>query len=76
MLQRAIAKEAGEWDAYFWMGLVHATLKKDDEAKVSLDKALELDIPPGLLAPLRWLEKENPAFYQNYVSPLLASHHV
>lgn len=76
MLQRAIAKEAGEWDAYFWMGLVHATLKKDDEAKVSLDKALELNIPPGLLAPLRWLEKENPAFYQNYVSPLLASHHV
>jgi hypothetical protein len=37
-----------------------------------VEKALENNLPPVLLAPLRWFEQDKPDFYQKYVVPLLA----
>jgi hypothetical protein len=33
-----------------------------------------LELPPLLLAPLRWFEQEKPEFYEKYVVPLLAKY--
>ena len=63
-----------EWKAHFWKGVVCAFLLQDEEAIAAVEKALELGLPPILLAPLRWLEQERPDFYGKYVVPLLAKH--
>src|SRR5690242_4757940 len=70
-LEQAIALEPEEWDAYFWKGMVYAALKCDKDAKSAVEKSLEVDLPPVLLAPLRWFEQDRPDFYEQYVVPLL-----
>jgi tetratricopeptide (TPR) repeat protein len=60
-----------EWKAHFWKGMACAFLEQDEEAIVAIEKALELELPPILLAPLRWFEQEKPDFYEKYVAPLL-----
>jgi hypothetical protein len=52
--------------------MVLAYLGQDDDAIAALEKALELNLPPLLLSPLRWLEQDRPDFYRKYAAPLLA----
>ena len=61
-------------EASFWKSLVCALLGRDEEARASLGKAVdaELPLPTVLLAPLRWLEQKRPDFYRHYVEPVLA----
>ena len=71
-LERAIALKPEEWDAYFWKGMACAVLRRDEDAKTAVEKSLAVDMPPVLLAPLRWFEQDRPDFYEKYVVPLLA----
>jgi len=59
-------------DIFFWKGIVHAYLGKDNEAIAAIEKSLELGLPPLLLSPLRWLEQDRPDFYRKYAASLLA----
>ena len=52
--------------------MVCASLGRDEEAIAAIEKSLELDLPPALLAPLRWFEQDRPEFYEKHASPLLA----
>lgn len=71
-LEQAIQIAPEEWDAYFWKGMACASLGRDEEATMAIEKALELELPPILLTPLKWLEQDRPEFYQQYVVPLMA----
>ena len=71
-LEQALALEPEEWDAYFWKGMVCAALRRDEDAKAAVEKSLVVEMPPVLLAPLRWFEQDRPDFYERYVVPLLA----
>lgn len=71
-LKQAITLGPEEWDAYFWKGMVCAALKRDEDAKSAVEKSLEVDLPPVLLAPLRWFEQDRSDFYEQYVVLLLA----
>jgi tetratricopeptide (TPR) repeat protein len=71
-LEQAIQIAPAEWDAYFWKGMTCVSLGRDEEATTAIEKALELELPPILLAPLRWFEQDKPDFYQKYVVPLMA----
>ena len=57
--------------AYFWKGMAYISLERDEEATAAIEKALRLELPPILLAPLRWFEQEKPAIYKKYIMPLL-----
>src|SRR6266853_3640136 len=70
-LNRAIPLNPELEDIFFWKGMVHAYLGQDDEAIVAIEKSLELNLPPLLLSPLRWVEQDRPDFYQKYAAPLL-----
>jgi tetratricopeptide (TPR) repeat protein len=63
-----------EWKVYFWKGMICAFLEQDEEAIVAIEKALDLELPPILLAPLNWFEQERPDFYGKYVASLLKKH--
>jgi tetratricopeptide (TPR) repeat protein len=65
-----------EWDVDFWKGMTYAMLNRDEEAKIAVERALELTMPPLLLRPLSWLELEKPLFYNKYVKPLFVSYGV
>ncbi len=72
--QALLPTRRGEWKAHFWKGMICAFLGQDEEAIAAIEKALDLELPPILLAPLRWFEQERPDFYGRYVIPLLAKH--
>ncbi len=63
-----------EWKAHFWKGMISAFLGQDEEAIGAIEKALDLELPPILLAPLRWFEQERPDFYAKDLMPLLTKH--
>ena len=42
----------------------------------AVEKALEVGLPPVLLTPLYWLEKDLPDFYAQHAAPLLARYDV
>jgi tetratricopeptide (TPR) repeat protein len=71
-LERAIQLEPERWDAYFWKGMACASLGNDADAIAAIEKALALELPPVLLAPLHWLAEERPDFYEKQAVPLLA----
>lgn len=71
-LEQAIPLVQEPWGAYFWKGMVNASFKRNEDAVTALEKALEVDLPPVLLAPLRWLEQDRQDFYERYVVQLLA----
>lgn len=71
-LEQAIRLEPQEWGAYFWKGLACASIGRDKDAIAAIEKALDLDLPPVLLAPLRWFEQDRPKFFEKYAKPLLA----
>lgn len=53
--------EPTHFEAPFWQGMASAVLGKGDEAVQLWELALQLGMPPRLLAPLRWLEQDCPA---------------
>ena len=63
----------GMWDALFWQAIIYGSQGKT-EAIRSLEQALELTIPSILLAPLHWLEQDQPPFYEQHIAPLLAKY--
>lgn len=71
-LEQAIQLKAEEWSAYFWKGMICASMGRDKDAIAAIEKALELDLPPVLLAPLRWFEQDRPEFFEEYAKALLA----
>jgi hypothetical protein len=62
-------------DAYFWKGLLLAYYYrgKSHAAEVveSIERAVQDGLPPILLTPLYWLEKDTPAFFTQRIQPLL-----
>jgi hypothetical protein len=73
-LEQAISLDAEGWDAYFWKGMLCAYFYpgRNLAATEALGKALEMGLPPVLLTPLYWLEKDKPNFFKKYAAPLLA----
>ncbi|PYY19123.1 MAG: hypothetical protein DMG62_24940 [Acidobacteria bacterium] len=61
------------WNAayFFWKGMIYASQKQDDESIEAIGKALDANLPPILLAPVRWLKEDIPDFYNNNAMPLL-----
>jgi tetratricopeptide (TPR) repeat protein len=72
--QALLSNRNDRWKAYFWKGVACAFLEQDEEAITVIEKALDSELPPILLAPLRWFEQERPDFYEKHVVPLLAKH--
>jgi tetratricopeptide (TPR) repeat protein len=70
-LERAIPLELDE-DAYFWKGIVCASLGRDEEAAAALKQALDWGVPALLQTPLDWLREDRPEFYERYVVGLYA----
>ncbi len=70
--EQAILLKPDDCDAYFWAGMACASLGRDQEAIGALEHSLASGLPPVLLAPLRWFEKDKPEFYENYAKALLA----
>ena len=75
-VERAILLNPEGWDAYFWKGMLCAYLGRSLTAMEAFEKALEVDLPPLLLTPLYWLEKDRPNFFSKYAAPLLARYNV
>jgi tetratricopeptide (TPR) repeat protein len=75
-IEAAISLEPREWDAYFWKGMICAYLGRNSAAIEAIEKALELDLPPVLLTPLYWLQRDRPDFFREYAEPLLKRYDV
>jgi tetratricopeptide (TPR) repeat protein len=59
-----------EWDAHFWLGMTYLALDQEEEARVAIENALTLQMPPILLKPLSWFEQEKPKLHEQLVQPL------
>nr|MDQ2887037.1 hypothetical protein [Chloroflexota bacterium] len=68
----AISLIRDRWDAYFWKAMACISLRRDNEARLALEQALDAHMPPALLAPLRLHTQDRPDFYVEYALPLLA----
>jgi len=44
---------------------------QDEDAMREVEKALEVRLPPALLAPLCWFEQDKSEFYEKYAKPML-----
>jgi len=42
----------------------------------ALEKSLELGLPPYLLRPLYWLQKDRKEFFEEYAKPLLVRYEI
>ena len=75
-LEQAISFEPKSWDAYFWKGMLCAYYYRGRTlvAREAVEKAVEVGLPPVLLRPLHWLEKDVPEFYEQHAAPLLAQY--
>ena len=71
VFEQAVTLKPDKSDAYFWKGIDCASLGRDEEAMAAIEKALELELPPVLLTPLRWFEQDRPDFYEKYIVPLM-----
>ncbi len=78
LLEQAISLKPEEWDAYFWKGMLCAYYYRGRNlvAMESLEMALEMDLPPVLLTPLYWLEKDDPGFFKKYAAPFLVRYEI
>lgn len=73
-LDQALLLDQKRWDAHFWKGMTCAFLRQDEEAITAVKIALDLGLPPILLAPLHWLEQERPDYYEKYIVSILAKY--
>jgi hypothetical protein len=51
-------------------------LDQEKEARMALEQALAFEMPPILLKPLSWFERERPELYEKFIKPLLDSYEV
>jgi hypothetical protein len=65
-----------EWDAHFWLAMVYIALDQEEEARVAIEQAMAMEMPPILLKPLTWFEQDQPALYEKLIKPLLESYEV
>jgi tetratricopeptide (TPR) repeat protein len=70
-LEYALTLDVDHWGAYFWQGLIYASLEHVPEALSALERALALKIPAPLLAPLHWLRHNHTDFYETYATDFL-----
>jgi tetratricopeptide (TPR) repeat protein len=74
-LEQALLLESPSepWHVYFWKGMLCAYYYKGryQQAVEAIEKALEVELPPVLLTPLYWLEKDRADFFEQYARPLL-----
>jgi len=75
-LEQVISLDPAIKDAYFWKGMICASLRRDEEAMAAIARALELKLPSVLLTSLRWLDEDRQDFCEKYVEPLLTSYNV
>jgi tetratricopeptide (TPR) repeat protein len=75
-VEQSISLDPAIKDAYFWKGVICASLRRDEEAIAAIARALELKLPPVLLTPLRWLDEDRQDFCEKHVEPLLTRYNV
>ncbi len=79
-IERAILLDPEEWDAYFWKGMLSAYYYRGrfhiEETRAAIEQSLTKGLPPILLTPLYWLEKDLPDVFVNYAKPLLLRYEV
>jgi hypothetical protein len=59
-----------------WLGMTYLALDQEEDARIAIEQALALDMPPILLRPLTWFEQEKPKRYEKFVKPLLTTYGV
>lgn len=68
------------WDAYFWKGMLllyyYRGASRDRDALASIEQALDLGLPPILLTPLYWFERDRPDMFEKELRPLLEKYGV
>ncbi len=65
------------WAVAFWMVLACLELNREADAQKFLEQIkLGINLPPALLAPLRWTQTRHPVFFTMYVQPLFKSFHL
>ncbi len=65
------------WAVAFWMVLACLELDREADAQKFLEQIKpDINLPPALLAPLRWTQTRHPAFFTAYMQPLLQSFHI
>jgi WD40 repeat protein/Tfp pilus assembly protein PilF len=74
-IEQTIAQTPQREDAYFWKGMLLAYYYQghshSDQVVKSLEQALQKGLPPVLLTPAYWLEKDLPVFFTTHIQPLL-----
>ncbi len=77
-VEKAILLDAEEWDAFFWKGMLSAYYYQKqshiEEISTAVETSLTLGLPPILLTPLYWLEKDRPDVFENYAKSLLGQY--
>ena len=78
VLDTAISMDSDEYHAYFWKGMLSAYFYRGrhQQAIEAIEKALELGMPPILLTPLYWLEKDVPEFFMQHAKSLLDKYEI
>ncbi len=71
-LTEAIKLKTGMWDALFWQGMI-ASFQGQQIGIYSVEQALEMGMPPALLSPLHWLERDQPQLYTQHIVSRLTS---
>lgn len=56
--------------------MICAYLGRNSAAIEAIEKALEVELPPVLLRPLYWLERDRPGLFGEYARALLEKHGV
>jgi hypothetical protein len=63
------------FSTFFWKGMFTASHSKDlAMAMKMIQEAIASGMPPILLTPLYWLERERPEFFETYAFPLLKAY--
>ncbi|MFL5657090.1 MAG: tetratricopeptide repeat protein, partial [Ktedonobacteraceae bacterium] len=77
-VEKAISIEPEEWDAYFWKGMLYAYYYRGrnqvKSARVLIEHSLEMGLPPLLLTPLYWLERDRRDVFVTHMKTLLEEH--
>ena len=79
-VEKAISLNSEEWDAFFWKGMLLAYYYRGqpsaEETVSMIERSLAVNLPPILLTPLYWLEKDRRDFFEKYIRPLLLQYDI
>ncbi len=79
-VEKAISLNSVEWDAFFWKGMLMAYYYRGqpsaEEAMSMIKRSLAVNLPPILLTPLYWLEKDRHDLFETYIKPLLLQYDI